>query len=159
MVGRSWLLLPLIAALTGCSGTPFGEALSGSFSTPLPAPATPVPSSAPSPTPVATEPPGRQPASPRPSPAGTAPAPKAPAPQAPAPQAQAPTAPAPAPRPGPTAPPSGAAPYRVTLRLPQADPAAPAEALTRALRAAGVSFTVERIETVGGAPAPAAAAP
>ena len=36
MVGRSWLLLPLIAALTGCSGTPFGEALSGSFSTPLP---------------------------------------------------------------------------------------------------------------------------
>jgi hypothetical protein len=37
-------------------------------------------------------------------------------------------------------------PYRVTLRLPRADPAAPAEGLTRALRAAGVPFEVETIE-------------
>jgi hypothetical protein len=52
--------------------------------------------------------------------------------------------------------PSNAAPYRVTLRLPRADPAAPAELVTRALRAAGVSFEVETIERM---PAPAIAPP
>jgi hypothetical protein len=59
------------------------------------------------------------------------------------------------------APPQAAAPYRVTLRLPQADPAAPAEALTQALRAAGVPFAVERIESVpaGGAAPAASSAP
>jgi len=50
------------------------------------------------------------------------------------------------------------APYRVTIKLPSADPSAPAEAVTQALRAAGVSFEVEMIERVGanGGPAPAA---
>lgn len=45
------------------------------------------------------------------------------------------------------------APYRVTIKLPSADPSAPAEVVTRALRAAGVSFEVETIERVrsGGA--------
>ena len=42
-----------------------------------------------------------------------------------------------------------AAPYRVTLKLPGADPSAPAEVVTRALRAAGVSFEVETIERIG----------
>jgi hypothetical protein len=47
-------------------------------------------------------------------------------------------------------------PYRVTLRLPQADPSAPAEGLTEALRAAGVAFEVETIERLqAGAAAPA----
>ena len=42
-----------------------------------------------------------------------------------------------------------AAPYRVTLKLPGADPSAPAEVVTRALRAAGVPFEVETIERIG----------
>jgi len=46
-------------------------------------------------------------------------------------------------------PPQAAAPYRVTLKLPGADPSAPAEVVTRALRAAGVSFEVETIERIG----------
>ena len=37
-------------------------------------------------------------------------------------------------------------PYRVILRLPSADPSAPAEAVTKALRAAGLPFEVETIE-------------
>jgi len=45
--------------------------------------------------------------------------------------------------------PQAAAPYRVTLKLPGADPSAPAEVVTRALRAAGVSFEVETIERIG----------
>ena len=40
-------------------------------------------------------------------------------------------------------------PYRVTIRLPQADPSAPAEVVTEALRAAGVPFEVETIERIG----------
>jgi len=42
--------------------------------------------------------------------------------------------------------PANPAPYRVTIRLPQADPSAPAEVVTEALRAAGVPFEVETIE-------------
>ena len=48
-------------------------------------------------------------------------------------------------------PPANPAPYRVTIRLPQADPSAPAEVVTEALRAAGVPFEVETIERMGGA--------
>ncbi|PZV01548.1 MAG: hypothetical protein DCF23_12970 [Cyanobium sp.] len=43
---------------------------------------------------------------------------------------------------------SAAVPYRVTLKLPAADPAAPAEVVTEALRAAGVRFEVETIERI-----------
>ena len=45
--------------------------------------------------------------------------------------------------------PANPAPYRVTIRLPQADPSAPAEVVTEALRAAGVPFEVETIERMG----------
>jgi len=59
--------------------------------------------------------------------------------------------------------PSKPAPYRITIQLPSADPAAPAEAVTEALRAAGVSFEVEMIERIGasagGQALPAAPAP
>jgi hypothetical protein len=62
------------------------------------------------------------------------------------------------------------APYRITIKLVGADPAAPAEAVTEALRAAGVPFEVEMIERVPGSaaappitpapsPAPASQAP
>jgi hypothetical protein len=46
------------------------------------------------------------------------------------------------------------APYRVTIRLSEADPAAPAEVVTQALRAAGVAFEVETIERMGGSASP-----
>ena len=47
-------------------------------------------------------------------------------------------------------PPSGLPqePYRITIRLPGADPASPSDAVTRALRQAGVPFAVERIERI-----------
>ncbi len=40
-------------------------------------------------------------------------------------------------------------PYRITIKLSGANPSAPAESVTRALRKAGVKFEVERIELVG----------
>lgn len=39
-------------------------------------------------------------------------------------------------------------PYRITIRLSAADPAAPAEGVTEALRRAGIGFEVETIEKV-----------
>ena len=50
-------------------------------------------------------------------------------------------------------------PYRLLLRLPAADPAAPAEAVTRALRAAGILFEVETIERLPREVPPAAPNP
>ncbi len=126
------LTLPLL--LTACGGTPFGDALSRSFS--------------------------RAPAAPSPAPATPAGPPASAAPAVPA----APAAPTkPDGEATPTAKPAGAtspAPYRVTIRLPQADPSAPAEVVTRALRAAGVPFEVETIERmpVTGTSSPAAPA-
>jgi hypothetical protein len=134
----------LVLALSGCSGTPFGDALSGSFSRPAdpvaqpsaPATASPAPA-----TPQATAT----------SPAAPSPAPKTPA----APAGEKP----PAAKPAASAKPAAAAkpaPYRVTIRLPEADPSAPAEVVTQALRAAGVPFEVEMIERMPAAGTPAA---
>jgi len=112
-------LVLLAAALAGCQGTPLGDQLSRSFSSPLP-------EAAPAATPT-------QPAEPKKEekkPVAQKPAPKPP---------EAPAAPRP------SAPP---APYRVTIKLPAADPSAPAEVLTQALRAAGLAFEVETIERV-----------
>ena len=169
-------LLPLL--LGGCSGTPFGEALSRSFPGPS---ATPAATATPSPGDIQTTRQGdalSTPASPSAGSAGTA-------------AQSGPVAGAGA---GPVATPAGAgaaatsaaipksggsntsgtgpavsaaganpavasrsaakapanpAPYRVTIRLPQADPSAPAEVVTEALRAAGVPFEVETIERMG----------
>jgi len=128
---RPFAPLLLAAGLSGCSGTPFGDQLSRSFSQP--------PVAAPAPTAVAK-----------------------PAAQAPK---QQPTKPAPAKQepvlvkqPKATLVPPTPAPYRVTLKLPAADPSSPAEAVTDALRQAGVAFEVETIERVPvgseGPPAP-----
>jgi hypothetical protein len=118
-------LVLLAAALAGCQGTPLGDQLSRSFSSPLPeAP----PAAAPT-----------QPAEPKKEekkPVAQKPAPKPP---------EAPAAPRP------SAPP---APYRVTIKLPAADPSAPAEVLTQALRAAGLAFEVETIERVSNGTTP-----
>ena len=64
---------------------------------------------------------------------------------APSPLSQSPSNP-----PKPKSPPSNQPqePYRITIRLSGADPAAPAEAVTRVLRNADVSFAVERIERI-----------
>lgn len=167
-------LLPAALAITlaGCSGTRFGDALSRSF--PAGAGASPTPSVSPatpaaaasaatgtSPAPAGGGTPAALPGSgSRPVPAGQSAAPggaptaarpaagsRAPSTAA-APSGAAATSAAPAPPPAPVAAP---APYRVTIQLPGADPAAPAEAVTRALRAAGVVFEVETIERLNAA--------
>ena len=114
---RSLVLVAGCLLLAGCSGTPFGDQLAGSFSAP-PAPAPP------------------------PAPSGPKPPPPATATKTPASTNAAPSKPA---------------PYRITIQLPAADPAAPAEAVTEALRAAGLRFEVEMIERIGSPAAPAAA--
>jgi len=127
---RPLVVLLLAAGVSGCSGTPFGDQLSRSFSQP---PATP--------------------AAPAAKPAAATPAAK-PAAQAEAPKSE-PTKPAA--KPAPQAPPLTPAPYRVTIKLPAADPSSPAEAVTDALRQAGVAFEVETIERVPAAGAETAA--
>jgi len=113
-----------ICVLGGCSNTPIGEQLGNSFG---PSPDLPKAKS-------------QSPSLPKPAlPKPTLPPPK---PELPKPEAkplevQKPLTPSAAP-----------VPYRVVLRLPATDPAAPAEALTRALRAANLPFEVETIERV-----------
>ncbi|MCP9807847.1 hypothetical protein KBY58_00155 [Cyanobium sp. HWJ4-Hawea] len=147
MAARPLAVITGLLLLSGCSGSRFGEQLSRSFSAPT-SPATP--------TTPDLKPPGAAkelPEKPKPAAIPTAPAttvkPPLPVPvkanlPATAPLASAPLAPA---------------PYRVTIKLPSADPSAPAEIVTRALRSAGVSFEVETIERVRpgatAAPAPA----
>ncbi|MCP9886595.1 hypothetical protein KBY96_01385 [Cyanobium sp. ATX 6A2] len=131
------LILPLALLLAGCSGTPLGEQLSDSFPDgQAPGEQSPVPGAGP-------ESAAPAPLGPDPAAAGASPAPGAPQP--------APATPAPAAVPAPSAAP---APYRLTLRLSGADPAAPAEAVTQALRAAGLVFEVEVIERIPEASAP-----
>ena len=129
--------------LASCSGTRFGDQLARSFSTPQAQPAA---------SPLA---PPQAPVPGTPVPVTTAASSKG---------SKAPAGPVPD---GPSLPrgtqPSKPAPYRITIQLPSADPAAPAEAVTEALRAAGVSFEVEMIERIGasagGQALPAAPAP
>ncbi|MFM9046135.1 MAG: hypothetical protein ACKOOH_00450, partial [Cyanobium sp.] len=155
--------LPLFSWLSGCAGTPWGDKLSGSFPTP-PAQATPEQASPQEPQP--TQPPlgslSKDGALPQPdsspsrqlksktSPTKGTPGGQPPGEQSPkmaAPQPKAPTVA------------SAPSPYRVTLRLPVADPSAPAEAVTQALRTAGISFEVETIERVKGVSSQPAEAP
>lgn len=122
-------LLPLL--LVGCSSTPLGQQLGASFDAPPPA----------EPTPAAKLEPDIKPVPPQ--------QPKAEEPKAdPEPAAESTPAPEPEPKAEPeqTAEPRDPQPYRVILRLPSADPSAPAEAVTKALRAAGLPFEVETIE-------------
>lgn len=154
--------LPLLLAagcaitLAGCSGTPFGDQLARSFSGASPTGQPPGEARSPDATKVtvsATATNGNPVAttdSAKPTQA------KPPANQAPPARTQLP-APKPLPLPRPPAP----ADYRVTIKLPSVDPSAPAEALTKALRSAGLSFEVETIERVrpGGAPQGATVTP
>ena len=129
-------LLP-VGLLQACAGTPVAEQLERSFAVPEARPAQaaePIPA-------VKTSPPVASPTAERPS----EPVPKS------APQPEAKEALEPVPEQATRPVPSQAQPqepYRITIRLAGADPAAPAEAVTRALREAGVGFAVERIERV-----------
>jgi hypothetical protein len=139
-------------AVGGCGGTPFGDQLARSFSNAPPPAQAPAAPGARSETPAVASGSG---AAANPPPPGASP------------EAAAPTAAAPAAEARPAASTARAllpAPYRVTIKLPAADPSAPAEVVTQALRAAGVSFEVEMIERVPGTaatakPATAAAPP
>ena len=129
----AWLRLAAMAvlfALAACSNTPIGEQLGNSFG---PTPATTKTTTQP----VAVAPkPVIKPVEPKPEP--PKPEISKPVPQVVEPIQQNPE---PAEQQKPV-------PYRVLLRLPATDPAAPAEALTRALRAANLPFEVETIERV-----------
>ena len=165
------LALALGPLLGSCANNPIARQLAASFDTPAP---TPAPSTGAG-SPQAAGGPAAQanstaqdqagakpaagiaPATPLVPPSGNAAAPS-PSPGTPAkPGAKAngqgaasgsasPQAPA---KPRAATPTPAAAPYRVTLKLPGADPSAPAEVVTRALRAAGVPFEVETIERIG----------
>ena len=161
------LLATLLLALAGCAGTPFGQQLAAGFDSPAPpAAATPPASGANRPVAVtgnAVSPAGSNPAAPAAGATATIPATAAPAT---APGTQAPSPPTPAAPARPTSgssavnrpawsqAPAAAVPYRITLKLPGADPSAPAEAVTKVLRAAGLRFEVETIERI---PTPEAA--
>jgi outer membrane biosynthesis protein TonB len=122
--------MAVLFALAACSNTPIGEQLGNSFG---PTPATTKTTTQP----VAVAPkPVIKPVEPKPEP--PKPEISKPVPQAVEPIQQKPE---PAEQQKPV-------PYRVLLRLPATDPAAPAEALTRALRAANLPFEVETIERV-----------
>lgn len=168
--GRGWrgaAAAGLALLLAGCSGTRFGDQLARSFSSPgTPAPSPQAPAAAPrsgAPLSPGTTASGAT-AGPRPA-AGAGQAPGAAPAAGAATAARAAASGQPTAGAGPSTParaqPLSPAPYRVTIKLPGADPSAPAEAVTRALRAAGVSFeveTIERIAPAGSTAAPAAAA-
>jgi hypothetical protein len=161
--------LSFALGLSGCAGTPWGETLSGSFPTPPgpgpqepePAPTTmagpnsPLPPSAAGATPptggASVSGPSSQGSTAAGSPGIVSSASPSAAPGSKKPPGPAvkPVATQAKPTPLPTAP----SPYRVTIRLPQADPSAPAEGVTQALRSAGIPFEVETIERVKGAAA------
>ena len=142
LVGLAGVLL-----LGGCSGTPFGDQLSRSFSSPPGASAPAERATATKPDPAQASDPAKttelakttdsaktsDPAKLAKLAASTVKTPEAK--PLPAPARLVPVTLAPA-------------PYRVTIKLPAADPSAPAEVVTKALRAAGVSFEVETIERV-----------
>ena len=143
-LARLLWLLP-VGLLQACAGTPVAEQLERSFAVPEEKPAqsaAPVPPSKTKPT--KTKPTETSPAADRPA----EPAPKA----ASRPESQDTEEPKESvleekPRPA-VSQPQPKAPYRITIRVAGADPAAPAEAVTRALRDADVGFAVERIERV-----------
>lgn len=155
------MALLLSLPMAGCSGSRFGESLSRSFSAPAPA-AAPEPATSPAAATAnrsaaaegngADTSPGSSGAPPNTAAPATNPAPPAAA-TAPGGAGSSPNAPGSLrsgssnrPATAGTAPAQRSAPYRVTLLLPQADAAAPAEVVTQALRAAGVPFEVETIE-------------
>ena len=135
-------MLP-VGLLQACAGTPVAEQLERSFAVPEDRPMQVAPVQASKTSPTGDRPTGSAPEAA--SPAG----PNSPTPAISAPVSQDSQETVPETTPRPTASQRlPQAPYRITIRLAGADPAAPAEAVTRALREADVGFAVERIERV-----------
>ena len=155
-MARLLWLLP-VGLLQACAGTPVAERLERSFAVPE---ARPAQAAAPAPvvkaSPTVVSPSVGSPSVGSPSVGSpSVGSPSAATPSPPAAEAvslpEATDAPDPVPQPKPRTVPFQRlpqAPYRITIRLAGADPAAPAEAVTRALREAYVGFAVERIERV-----------
>ena len=143
-------MLP-VGLLQACAGTPVAEQLERSFVVPEDRPTQVAPVQASETVPTGDRPAGSAPevASPAGSSVPTPTPNSTPTPTAAGTDPQDSQDPVPefTPRPA-AAQPQPQAPYRITIRLAGADPAAPAEAVTRALREADVGFAVERIERV-----------
>lgn len=152
-----WLLMPLLLALQACSGTTFGERLADSFDSPgAPAAAEETASSkVEQEANSAVKEPERaedQPVKNKATAAKTAEKQTSEAKtsepedeetdpsEAKTPQEKTNVQPNPIP--------AEPRPYRITIRLAAADPAAPAESVTDALRRAGIGFEVETIEKI-----------
>ena len=141
----TWVLLG--AALAGCSNTPVGRQLGESFGAAAPVAAEPAPKAAteaaaaePAPAVVtAPEPESKSQPDPKPEPEPVQISQATPQAQ----QDEAKPAAQAAARPQ-----LEPLPYRLVLKLPAVDPSAPAEAVTQALRAAGLPFEVETIERI-----------
>ena len=139
-------LLPLVMLLQACSSTPFGQQLAQSFdgqdAVDAPTAASPPPQPAEAP----------KTSQPNDAVADRPEAQKSEDDQTSAqPRAEASAKPAATTDVQPTVPrtlPERTRPYRITIRLSAADPAAPAEGVTDALRRAGIGFEVETIERV-----------
>ena len=152
-----WLLMPLLLALQACSGTTFGERLADSFDSPgAPAAAEETASSkveqeansaVKEPERAEDQPVKNKATAAKTSKAQTSEAKtseqedegKDPS-EAKTPQEKTKVQPNPIP--------AEPRPYRITIRLAAADPAAPAESVTDALRRAGIGFEVETIEKI-----------
>ena len=149
--GHLGLLVWLLGFLcVGCSGTPFGEQLTERLSEP----GDPVEETA-DPNSAAVNTPTGEPLTEQPPESGD---PVEEEEASPANPTATPTAMDDPPTPDPP-PPLNPTPYRLLLRLPAADPAAPAEAVTQALRAAGILFEVETIERLPNGPTSPSPAP
>ncbi|QNI89445.1 hypothetical protein [Synechococcus sp. ROS8604] len=152
-----WLLMPLLLALQACSGTTFGERLADSFDSPAaPAAAEETASSkvkqeaksAVKEQERAEDQPVKNKATAAKTPEAKTSEAKTSEPEdeetdpseAKTPQEKTNVQPNPIP--------AEPRPYRITIRLAAADPAAPAESVTDALRRAGISFEVETIEKI-----------
>tara|TARA_B100000925_G_scaffold159186_1_gene119512 strand:- start:202 stop:624 length:423 start_codon:yes stop_codon:yes gene_type:complete len=136
---RPWVLLLPVVLLQACAGTPLADQLEQSF-------AMPDSSLQPESSPAASSPP-------EPAVAEVDQAPPKDEPvETPDPVPEAKVADrsleAKSPKPERDIPQQPPAPYRITIRLAGADPAAPAEAVTQALRTSAVEFMVESIERV-----------
>ena len=152
-----WLLMPLLLALQACSGTTFGERLADSFDSPgAPAAAEETASSkVEQEANSAVKEPERAEDQPVKNKATAA---KTSEEQASEAKTSEPedeeTGPSEAKTPQgktnvqPNPIPAEPRPYRITIRLAAADPAAPAESVTDALRRAGIGFEVETIEKI-----------
>jgi len=159
-----WLWLLALVLVQGCAGSPLAEQFERSFDPELAGvtsspPASPQPALSPPESPPPASPPSPEPTAAKdnddapeddevqarqsdPLPDKPVKAPEQTKEKDPVPEVVS----APTPRPS--------LPYRVTIRLSGADPSAPAEAVTRALRDASVAFSVERIEAVDDPTAP-----